>query len=166
MALISTEKEMREYEERFVEEVWNDKDYSLIDETVADDYVGHWFGIEEKAVGPEGLKSFVGAIHEGFSDFRMETEFTVAEDDMIVVGFRTTGTHDGEYKGIPATNRTGETPGIYAHRFEDGEVVEAWAAWDALGLMQQLEVVPETFTLTEFLESATELAKSGIRKRA
>lgn len=167
MALsIDTTAEMREFEQRFVEEVWNDRRYELIHESVADDYVGHWFGLDGETRGPEELEAFIREVHDGFSDFEMHSEFTVAEDDMIVIGFTTTGTHDGTFMGVPATDEYGESPGIFVHRFEDGEIAEAWATWDALGLFQQLGIVPETFTLTGLLESATGLAKSGLRKRA
>lgn len=163
-----TESELIEYEERFVKEVWNGRNLGLIDEMVTDDYVGHWFAVEEggPTTGPEGLREFIGAVHEGFSDFEMEIEFTIAQDDMIAVGFTTTGTHDGEFMGIPATGEEGSTPGIFAHRFEDGKVAEAWATWDALGLLQQVGVVPEKFTLGEFLETGARLAKQDVLKMA
>lgn len=32
--------------------------------------------------------------------------------------------------------------GIVADRMADGKVVERWAVWDILGMMQQLGVIP------------------------
>jgi hypothetical protein len=52
------------------------------------------------------------------------------------------------------------------HRFEDGKVVEAWAVWDALGQLQQLGVLPESFTLASFLETGANLAKQDVLKIA
>jgi hypothetical protein len=96
----------------------------------------------------------------------MESEFMIGQDDMIAVGFVITGTHDGEYMGIPATGKEGRTPGIFVHHIEDGKAVEAWATWDALGLLQQVGVVPETFTLASFLETGARLAKQDVLKIA
>lgn len=163
---IQSPAELRSFEEEFVEEVWNGKNYDFIEETHADDYVGHWFDPEGGDVDMEGLESFIRATHEGFSDFEMEIDFTVVEDDMAVSGFTVTGTHDGEYMGIPATGMTGGSPGIMVHRFAGDKVVEAWAVWDALGQLQQLGVVPERFTLASFLETGANLAKKDVLKLA
>jgi hypothetical protein len=85
---------------------------------------------------------------------------------MGVTGFTVRGTHDGEFMGIPATDNVGSTPGIMVHRFEDGKIVEAWAVWDALGQLQQLEVLPKSFTLASFLETGANLAKQDVLKLA
>jgi hypothetical protein len=66
--------------------------------------------------------------------------------------------------GIPATGKSGTTHGIMVHRFEDEKIVEGWAVWDALGQFQQLGVIPETFTLTSFLETSANLAKQDVLK--
>lgn len=161
-------EELIEYEERFIDEVWNGRDLDVIDELVSEDYVGHWFaaGDDGTDVDREGLREFIAAAHEGFSDLHMESEFMIGQDDMIAVGFVITGTHDGEYMGIPATGKEGRTPGIFVHHIEDGKAVEAWATWDALGLLQQVGVVPETFTLASFLETGARLAKQDVLKIA
>jgi len=163
-AMKSTE-ELKEYERRFIDEAWNRGEYGVIEETVSEDYVGHWFDMEEDDVDRDGLEAFIRAVREGFPDFHMDVEFMLAEDDMIAVGFTVEGTHDGEFMGIPATGKSGTSPGIFVHRFDDdGLVVEAWAVWDALGQMQQLGVVPESFTLASFLETGANLAKQDVLK--
>lgn len=165
MADTSTD-EMRAHEERMVEEVWNGRDLDVLDELTSEAYEGHWFSMDGEDTDREGLKEFIASVHEGFSDFEMETEFMVAEDDMITVGFTTSGTNDGEFMDIPATDeRSAEMPGIMVHRYEDGQMVEGWATWDALGLMQDLGLVPETFHLTAFLETGVNMARQGIMRR-
>jgi steroid delta-isomerase-like uncharacterized protein len=160
-------EELKAYEQRFVDEVWNDRTFDLLEETISDDYVGYWFDPETGDVDKAGLRAFIEAVHEGFSDFHMDVEFMIAEDDMVAVAFTTTGTHDGEFMGIPATGESGTTPGIFVHKFdEDGMVTQAWAVWDALGQLQQLGVVPENFTLASFLETGANLAKQDVLKLA
>lgn len=159
-------EELKEYERRFAQEVWNDRNYEMIAETHADDFVGHWFDPEREAVDREGLQAFVEAVHEGFSDFHWDVEFVLAEDDMAASGFTVSGTHDGEFMGIPPTDHEVSSPGILVHRFdEDGIVVESWGVWDALGHLQQLGVVPESFSLASFLETGANLAKQDILER-
>lgn len=158
--------EMRAKEERMVEEVWNGRDMDVLYDLTSEDYVGHWFTVGGEDTDREGLVEFIETVHKGFSDFEMHTEFMVAEDDMITVGFHTTGTNDGEFMGIPATDETPEaTPGIMVHRYEDGKMVEGWATWDALGLLQDLGLVPEEFHLTSFLETGVNMAKQGVMRR-
>lgn len=152
-------------EERFVDEVWNDKNYDFIKEIHTDDYVGHWFMVDEtREADLEDLEAFIRDVHDAFPDFTMEIEFAMGDEDRTAVGFTVTGTHDGEYMGIPPTGKIGETHGIMVHRFEDGKIVEAWAVWDALGQFQQLGVIPKEFTLASFLETGATLAKQDVLK--
>ena len=68
-----------------------------------------------------------------------------AEGDKVVTRFRNRGTHQGESEafGPPTGNRI-EVTGITIERVSDeGKIVEVWTNFDALGLMQQLGLVPE-----------------------
>ncbi len=163
---LQTEEQIREFEQEFVDEVWNGDNYDFIEETHSEDYLGHWFDVEGVDVDRAGLEAFIREAHAGFSDFEMTVEFTIVEDDMGITGFTVSGTHDGEFMGIPPTDNVGSTPGIMVHRFEDGQVVEAWAVWDALGQLQQLGVLPKSFTLASFLETGANLAKQDVLKLA
>src|SRR5712692_9742849 len=57
-------------------------------------------------------------------------------------GFNAKGTHKGDQRGIAPTNNAIRVEGIVIHRISRGRIAEGWAVWDALGLMQQLRVVP------------------------
>ncbi len=53
------------------------------------------------------------------------------------------GTHKGDLSGIAPTGKQFTISGISIARFASGKMVEGWINWDALGLLQQLGVVPE-----------------------
>jgi predicted ester cyclase len=53
------------------------------------------------------------------------------------------GTHKGDLSGIAPTGKQITILGVSIARFTNGKMVEGWVNWDALGLMQQLGVVPE-----------------------
>jgi steroid delta-isomerase-like uncharacterized protein len=162
---LQTEEDLKEFEQEFVDEVWNEGKFDLFEETVSDEYVGHWFNPAEGEVDKEGLRRFIQSARDGFSDLQMDVEHMIAEDNMITVAFTVSGTHDGEFMGIPATGKSGTSPGIQIHKYdEDGMVVEGWAVWDALGQLQQLGVVPESFSLGSFLETGAEMAKQDVLK--
>ena len=54
-----------------------------------------------------------------------------------------TGTHTGEFAGIPATNKSVRLEMIDRVRTRDGKAVEHWGVSDDLGMMTQLGVIPE-----------------------
>jgi steroid delta-isomerase-like uncharacterized protein len=91
-----------------------------------------------------GVLQFFAAFRAGFSDARTEPEKVLADGDTVAVYFRTTGTHSGEFMGIPPTGKSIDVHGVDIVRFgDDGLAHEHWGLFDALGMMQQLGVVPE-----------------------
>ena len=56
--------------------------------------------------------------------------------------FTLRGTHKGDLMGIPATGKQVTMTGLDLFRLVDGKIVEELVEWDALGLLQQLGVVP------------------------
>lgn len=139
-----TKEENKESARRFIEEGWNDRNLDLIDELYSPDYVGHWFQVDGEDADRDALKTFIGAMHEAFPDLEMTIDFIHGEGDLVTTGVTAEGTHDGELMGIPPTGTTIRTlPAHITNRYEDGQVVEGWATWDALGMMQSIGVLPE-----------------------
>src|SRR2546427_13050514 len=75
-------------------------------------------------------------------DGRATIDHIIAEADKVVVRGTMTGTHTGEFMGIPATGKAVEISGIDITRFENGQSTEHWGQWDVAGLMVQLGVAP------------------------
>lgn len=49
----------------------------------------------------------------------------------------------GEFMGIPATGKKVTMTGMSIVRYAGGKIEEGWDAYDALGMMQQLGVIPK-----------------------
>jgi steroid delta-isomerase-like uncharacterized protein len=125
--------------ERMIEEVMNQQNLAVIDELFAADYVMHDPAWPGPVTGPEGFKQWAGAMLEPFfSDGDVGIGDMIAEGDKVVVRWTWSGTHAGEFMGIPATGRRITVTGISIHRFADGKFVESWASYDSLGMMGQL----------------------------
>jgi steroid delta-isomerase-like uncharacterized protein len=77
-----------------------------------------------------------------FPDLRVEVESQVAEGDLVVTRWASTGTHEGDLPGLPASHNKVTVTGIAIDRLENGKIVEAWGNWDTLGMMQQIGAVP------------------------
>jgi len=126
---------------RFYEEM-SAGNLAVIDELVADDMVEHE---EFPGVTPdkEGVKQVFATFRAGFPDLRMEPHEMVAEGDMVCARITISGTHQGEFMGMPPTGRRMEVDAIDLLRLRDGQMAEHWGVTDAMAMMQQLGAIPE-----------------------
>ncbi|HEX6385062.1 MAG TPA: ester cyclase, partial [Anaerolineae bacterium] len=120
----------------------NEGNLGVADELIVADAVEHeeFPGLEGS--GPEVAKQFVAIIRSAFPDVRVQTQDMIAEGDKVVARVTLTGTHRGEFLGIPPTGKQVEVSTIDIIRVADGKMVEHWGVTDNLGMMQQLGVVP------------------------
>ena len=92
--------------------------------------------------GLEGLKETLTHLRRAFPDSHWRVEEQIAEDNRVLTRFVWSGTHEGEFLGIPATNRVIQVWGMVIDRFEDQKVTSTRILLDTWSLMQQLGVVP------------------------
>lgn len=59
----------------------------------------------------------------------------------VFVRWMCQGIHQGNYLGIPATNKHFTVSGMSIYHFDNGKVDEIWQSWDRLGLFEQLGIV-------------------------
>lgn len=127
--------------QRWLEEVWNQGDLSLVDELIAPGYVLH-DPTRPGLRGRTGIKESIAMFRAAFPDLNFTIEDQVAEGQMVVTRYSATGTHLGHFMGIPATGKHGTITGIDIYRITDGMIEEAWSNWDTLGLLQLLNIIP------------------------
>lgn len=143
--MATTTRENEEIVRRFFD-AWNEADFEAIEELVADDAEHHDpADPPDVPAGPEGEKRRIELYQSAFPDATLEIEDVVAEGDEVAVRWTATGTHEGEFMGVEPTGNEVEIAGLEIRRIEDGRIAESWAVFDALGLLQQLGVVPESF---------------------
>jgi steroid delta-isomerase-like uncharacterized protein len=121
----------------------NARDVDGFVELLAEDFVEHE---ETPGLAPtrEGVKEFFAMYLAAFPDLHFHAEDVLASGDKAVARVRATGTHTGEFLGVPATGKSVDVQLIDIVRFdEDGLGREHWGVFDALTMMQQLGVVPE-----------------------
>jgi predicted ester cyclase len=75
-------------------------------------------------------------------DGHIEIEDLLAEGDKVATRFRLRGTNTGSFQGMPPTGKAVDITATGIFRVVDGRVADNWVNFDALGLMQQLGVVP------------------------
>jgi predicted ester cyclase len=117
---------------RLVEEGVNQRRTEILDEVAG----GTFAEVARRWINP-----FRGA----FPDFEMKIVNLIAEGDTVVAHFRCSGTHLGEWQGIPATGRRFENVDeIYIFQVKDEKLVSALGVEDNLTRSKQLgiELVP------------------------
>jgi len=125
--------------QRMFEEVINLGKLELIDELFDPDFQS------QTALGTMDLEAFKGFItgwRNGFSDLRCEVGDLVAEGDNVAWSVRATGTHTGEFIGIPATGRSVDFDSLNIGQFRDGRGYRHKVIMDMPKMMAQLGVTP------------------------
>jgi predicted ester cyclase len=91
--------------------------------------------------GLEGAKQVHATTLIGMPDWHTSLDDLIAEADKVVARITMTGTHTGDFWGIPATGRRVEFTGIYIVRIANGKIVEHWGEEDGVSLLTQLGVL-------------------------
>jgi steroid delta-isomerase-like uncharacterized protein len=128
---------------RLFDEVWNKGHQQIADELFAQNYNHHDSSTPDLGRGPESEKKRATLYRNAFPDIRFIVEDLVAEGESVTARWSCRGTHKGDLNGIAPTGKQFTISGISVSRLSNGKMVEGWVNWDALGMMQQLGVVPE-----------------------
>jgi steroid delta-isomerase-like uncharacterized protein len=128
--------------QRDIEEIYNRGNLAVADEVAASDLVIHMPSQEIR--GRTGAKQYVAQLRTGFPDLHLVIEDQIAEGNRVVTRWVASGTHKGEFQGVPPTGRKIRVVGTVIDRIDDGKIVECWSQVDELGMMQQLGVIAAT----------------------
>ncbi len=96
------------------------------------------------STGRDKLKEVFARLHRGFPDLHVTVEDLIADGDKVVARNTVTGTHQGEYMGLPATGKAVTYDEIFIFRFVDGRVAETWGVVDVFSQMRQLGMTPQS----------------------
>ena len=128
---------------RLFEEVWNKGNLSVADELFTPNCEHHDASSPDFGRGPESEKKRATLYRTAFPDLRLTIEDIIAEGETVIARWSCRGTHKGDLSGIAPTGKQVTISGVSIARFSGSKMAESWINWDALGLMQQLGVVPE-----------------------
>lgn len=68
---------------------------------------------------------------------RITSEDLIAEGDRVVARMTITGTHTGDFYGIPATGKRIHVSGIYIVRIANGKIVGHWGEENGVTVFRQ-----------------------------
>jgi steroid delta-isomerase-like uncharacterized protein len=93
------------------------------------------------ATGARALREVWAMLLRAFPDLHVTVEDLIAEGDKVVARNTVTGTHLGEYRGVPATGRPVTYSEIFIVRLAGGRIAEIWGVVDVLAQLRQLGLV-------------------------
>ena len=127
---------------QMVEAVFNQGGMERVDEFLAPGFVEHEELPPGVPSGRDGVKVLSAMLRSAFPDFKATIDDVVAEDDKVVLRMTWSGTHNGEFMGIPPTGKSVSFGVIDIIRISGGKFVEHWGQMDSMSLMQQLGAAP------------------------
>lgn len=89
--------------------------------------------------GGKGYLSLVHWLRQSFPDVQWHALDIVAQEDKVAVLWECTGTHKGDFMGIPATNKQFKTTFMNFYYFNDkGQITKDIAGVGMIGILQAL----------------------------
>ena len=74
------------------------------------------------------------------SDFRIDVDDIIVDGEKVAVRMRMSGTHKGDFMGMPASGKRFSVAGIDVMRMVDGKALDHWGVMDTMAMMQQLSL--------------------------
>ena len=122
---------------RFVDEVWNRRNYEAAADLYGEKYINP-FG-----AGPAARIEPIRRYHDAFPDLHLDVEELIVAGDTVVLRLTFRGTDTGGYMGRAPTGRAVEEWVVNILHFEGDKVVREWIGADKLGLFIQLGVLDD-----------------------
>ncbi|MGB2663987.1 MAG: ester cyclase [Candidatus Acidiferrum sp.] len=120
--------------------VWNERRLEYIDQVIAETHALGDPTVSGRGVGPSAYRRQVERFLTGLPDLKFIVDDTVSEGEKLVVYWTITGTHRGEFLGVPPTNKRVSFTGITINQISNGKILESTVIWDGLGLMKQFGI--------------------------
>ncbi|XVH33445.1 ester cyclase (plasmid) [Haloferacaceae archaeon DSL9] len=144
----------KELVRRDPKEIWTEGNLDAIDEIFREDFVLHDPSSTGESKGRDDYREYVEIYREAFPDVEYEVDAVVAEGETVALRYTARGTHEGEFMGLEPTGKHVSVSGMEMYRVEDGQIVEMWTSYDALGLFQELGLLPPIEELGEELNTS------------
>ena len=148
---------------RAFDEVFVQGKVDAVDEVFTHDIVFHSTARPEGPTrGREEYKEFVREFLDAFTDVAIDVHDMVAEGDLVVSRATIRAKHVGTYHNIPPTKKSVAIFSMIMARADaSGICEEAWSAYDTMGLMQQLGVLPRKPMPKPIIWLILKLSRSG-----
>ena len=98
---------------------------------------------DEGAHGRDAFERDVRDVKAAFPDVQVTADDVLVGDDIAMIEWTWTGTHEAEFQGIPPTQNPVEVHGMMKLVIEDGRIQEERSYYDAQDHLAQLGITDE-----------------------
>jgi len=127
---------------KLFDEIMNARKFDAIKDVISSNFTHH--GIPNAKGGPDGFREVMEQFTSAFPDMKINLEHIIADGDMVATRGHWTGTNNGSFMGMPATNKKVNVQFIDVWKLKDGKCQENWVQMDMMGMMQQIGMAPAT----------------------
>lgn len=147
----------KEIVRRFMDECWSQGKLDSVSELVADNCRYHDPVFPSLTSGADNIRRHIENCRRGFPDLRFTSDDRIGERDEVVDHWTGTGTHKGEFLGMAPTNKKATVSGTSIFRIQGSKIVELWAHWNLMSMMEQLGIAtaPQTVSSSSKAQSKT-----------
>lgn len=118
-------------------DAWNERDFKRFGNLLAESFT-FTSPTAGTVYGRENCEAYAQVVITGFSDFQITVQETVADKNLVMTESVLTGTHDGEYDGIPPTHEQIENWDMAKFVVEDGTLQVERIYFDRQDFFDQL----------------------------
>lgn len=119
--------------------------YDYLNARAGDDwnniFARDWSAVPPLPEAPDqiaGYRMVIGQFRAGAPDLEVENVEIIANDDVVAVRSRVSGTNTGEMFGQPASGKAFAFTAMDVHRVANGKIAGTWHVEDLAGMMEQL----------------------------
>jgi predicted ester cyclase len=94
-----------------------------------------------EVTGTQAIKEMMARLYQAFPDIHITLDDLIEEGDKVVAMDTVTGTHLGEFNGLPPTGNPVAYSEIFIMRFAGDRIAEVWGVVDIFSQMKQLGMI-------------------------
>lgn len=131
-------RDLKTLAQRFADEIINGRDLDgALTDLVVEDFVEQ-NPLPGQGPGRAGLRDVLAGMFAAFPDLHWTMLDAIEEGDRVMTLNSWTGTHRGDFLGIPATGRGVTVEAWTLDRYRDSRLVESRIIMDVAGMVAQL----------------------------
>ncbi len=125
----------KEVVELFFVAGYNEEDYDTVRSCLAPNYDDH--GAADASSADEAVE-ILKSTHEAFPDIEVSTNDLIEEGELVAFRGHFSGTHQGEFIGIPASGARVRFEALEIFKVIDGKITESWGYWPNSEIVEQI----------------------------
>jgi len=126
----------KEVVEHFFIEGCNNQNYDHVRDCLVPNYDDHG---DADASSADKAVEILMSTHEAFPDIEVVIDELIEEGELVAFRGHFSGTHKGEFIGIPASGAKVRFEALEIFKVIDGKIIESWGYWPNSKIVEQIQ---------------------------